>query len=374
VSAASEGGLAVGSWPGGESDHNRFLPILLDALEAEGLRVTSFPESRDITLDGLDALIVHWPDKVFWEAATSVEAAALLARLVGRLAARPRRTRLVWMVHDLRPHDGRWFKRLAWPPYAAALARLADGALTLSAGTRATVAAAYPALARKPIEHVWHPFYPGEAIAEPARAAARAGLGWTGRERVYGYCGQIRPYKGVEDLIAAFAGLADPEARLLVAGRPRDEGMAADLERRAGGDPRIRLRLEDLSPEAFRACLGACDLVVAPFRRYLHSGSIVHALSAGRPVLTPATPFASSLAAELGRPDWLQTYEGRLTPATLFAAPTPATPLDLGPLAPEAAARRIRRFLEALAGARSGSGAAAGPRRLAPSLDKGIDS
>jgi hypothetical protein len=116
--------------------------------------------------------------------------------------------------------------------------------------------------------------------------------------------------------------------------------------------------------------------VVAPFRRYLHSGSIVHALSAGRPVLTPATPFASSLAGELGRPDWLQTYEGGLTPATLAAASAPGTPLDLSPLAPEAAARRIRHFLEALAGPRpapSGNDAAAGPKHRAPSLDKGIE-
>ena len=91
--------------------------------------------------------------------------------------------------------------------------------------------------------------------------------------------------------------------------------------------------------------------MVAPFRRYLHSGSIVHALSAGRPVLTPATPFALSLAAELGRPDWLQTYAG---------------PLDAGDAGggrgaldrarPRArwrratAARRLRRFLEAVAG------------------------
>ena len=171
-------GLVLGSWPGMESDHNRFLPILLGALEAEGVRVVSFPESRDIDLAGLDALLVHWPDKVFWEAAGSAGAAALITRLTARLALRPRRVKLVWMVHDLRPHDGRWFKRLAWPPYAAALARLADAALTLSTGTRAAVLAAYPALAGKPLEHVWHPAYPGEAVPpRPGRRRAPISAG-----------------------------------------------------------------------------------------------------------------------------------------------------------------------------------------------------
>ncbi len=350
---ADPGPLVLGSWPGVESDHNRFLPILLGALEAEGVRVVSFPQSRDIRLDGPgdapDALILHWPDKVFWEARGSAEAGALIARLLARLAARPRTTKLVWMVHDLAPHDGRWFKRLAWPPYAAALARMADGAVVLSSGTRATVAAAYPALAQKPIGHIWHPAYPGEMLDPAARAAARAALGWPEEARAFGYCGQLRPYKGVEDLISAFRALADPAARLLVAGMPRDGEIAGTLTGLAGDDPRITLRLENLSPEAFRASLGACDLVVAPFRHYLHSGSIVHAPSAGRPVLTPATPFATSLAAELGRPDWLQTYEGPLTPATLDAARPPATPLDLAPLAPATAARRLRDFLAALA-------------------------
>ena len=350
--------LVLGSWPGAESDHNRFLPILLGALEEEGVRVVSLPDSRDIRPRGpagpFDALLLHWPDKVFWEAGGSAGAAARIAGLLARLAARPRRTKLVWMVHDLRPHDTRWFKRLAWPPYAGALARMADGALTLSAGTRATVLQAYPALAGKPIGHIWHPAYPGEALDAAGRAAARAALGWGEEVRAFGYCGQLRPYKGVEDLIAAFRALPDPGARLLVAGMPRDGGIAATLTGLAGDDPRITLQLGNLSPTAFRAALGACDLVVAPFRHYLHSGSIVHALSAARPVLTPATPFALTLAAEIGRPDRLMTYEGLLTPAilaaTLAAAGAPTPPLDLAPLAAAAAARRIRDFLERLSG------------------------
>jgi len=343
-------GPTLGSWPGRESDHNRFLPILLDALAAEGMRIRSFPQSRDIRLAGLDALLIHWPDRVFWEAGAAAGAAARMGGLIARLAARPRAMKLVWMVHDIAPHDGGRFKRGTWPAYAAALARLADGALTLSEGTRAAVADAYPALARKPMEHIWHPAYPGETVAPEARTAARAACGWTGAERVFGYCGQLRPYKGVEDLIAAFAGLTDPAARLLIAGRPRDAAIAESLRHRAAGDTRIHLRLEDLSPVDFRACLGACDLVVAPFRQYLHSGSIVHALSAGRPVLTPATPFATSLARELASPAWLQTYDGPLVPETLVAAAWPTAPLDLAPLAPERAARRIRHFLDRLAG------------------------
>lgn len=338
-------GLTIGSWPGVESGHNRFLPILLGALEAEGARIVSFPASRDIAFDGLDALIVHWPDKVFWEADNSREASRLMLRLLVRLATRPRRVKLIWMVHDLAPHDGKWFKRLAWPPYAGLIARMADGALTLAEGTRGPVRAAYPALAKKPLGYIWHPCYPGEAVAPEARTAARAALGWTGTERVYGYCGQLRPYKGVEELIGAFAALDDPCARLLIAGRPRDEAMVTALRRLAGDDPRIHLKPQDLAREAFRACLGACDIVVAPFRRYLHSGSLVHSLSAQRPVLTPSTPFAQSLADALASPGWIQTYTGDLTPARLAAATIPAGPLDLGPLAPLLAARRILEFI-----------------------------
>ena len=97
-------GLTLGSWPGAEADHNRFLQVLLGALAAEGVRIKSFPESRGIRLDGLDALLVHWPDKVFWEASElASRPQTLMARLVAQLAARPRRTRLIWMVHDLPP-------------------------------------------------------------------------------------------------------------------------------------------------------------------------------------------------------------------------------------------------------------------------------
>jgi hypothetical protein len=54
---------------------------------------------------------------------------------------------------------------------------------------------------------------------------------------------------------------------------------------------------------------------------------MVYALSAGRPVLTPATPFSESYRALLGA-DWLRLYQGALTP-DLLAAQLPAS--EAGP-------------------------------------------
>lgn len=343
--------LTIGSWPGREAGQNRFSEILLGALETAGARIVSFPDSRSICLDGLDVLIVHWPERVFGEAANAWEAAGLMLSLLGKLRRRPAAVKVVWVVHNLRPHLVRGFKRLSWPWYFGALSRSVDGALTLSQGTESLVRRAFPVLARKPLGHFWHPFYPDEEISPPGRAIQRVALGWEEAGTVYGYCGQIRPNKGVDRLIAAFRDLPDPRARLLVAGPPLgDSGIAKALRTLAGEDPRIRLHLQDLTEEEFQASLGACDIIVAPFRSYLHSGSLVHALSCRRPVLTPATPFATSLAAHLASPGWIQTYTGPLTASVLAAAELPKEPIHLAPLAPAKAAEDIIGFLQALAG------------------------
>ena len=225
--------------------------------------------------------------------------------------------RLVWMVHNIAPHDARPFQRLVWPAYTAALARRADGFLTLAPGTVDQVRCVLPGLAAKPALGLWHPAYPNAGLAAVEQAEARRSLGFSPGELVLGYCGQISPYKGLEELVAAFGRAPTARLRLLLAGLPRRDRPRADalfgvIESAARADPRIVLRLEDLTPAAFRDSLGACDVVVAPLRHYLHSGSIVHALSAGRPVLTPATPFSKSYQGLLGA-DWVRLYDGPLS-------------------------------------------------------------
>lgn len=345
--------LRIASWPGLGAGHNAFVPVFLGSLAAAGAEILSVERTTEFAALAAgpppDILLLHWAERVFGEAKSRREVVAGMARVLGALDRRPAATKAVWLVHNTAPHDARAFQRLLWGPYMRALTRRLDGFLTLSPGTVATVRAALPGLAGKPGLGLWHPAYPGAALAPDERARARAALGWTGTERVLGYCGQIRPYKGVEELLAAFRATADPDLRLLLAGRPADAGLAGALRAAAAGDGRIALRLADLGEAEFRDALGACDVVAAPFRRYLHSGSLVHALSAGRPVLTPATPFAEALRDLLG-PDWLRIHAGPLTPALLAAQRPAAGAPDLSAFEPAAVGRAAMDFFRTLAG------------------------
>ena len=333
--------LRVASWPGYGMRHNPFMGIFLDALAAADCRVTSLETVEALVAacrgpEAPDMILLHWAERIWGEAGSGVAALAKMKRLLTAVARRQPHQRIVWMVHNLQPHRARGTQRLAWPAYSRTLARLVDGFMTLSPSTVGTVRAALPGLAGKPGIGLWHPAYPDAALSVEDRDAARSARGWGPELRVLGMCGQLSGYKGVEELIATFRKTSDADLRLLLAGRPGPAAFGATLATAAAGDTRIVIEPGDLSASEFRSALGACDVIVAPMRQYLHSGSIVHALSAGRPVLTPRTPFAADLGDLFGA-QWLRLYEGSLSAETLVtAARAPATPEspDLTPLDP----------------------------------------
>lgn len=308
--------LRVGSWPGYESRYNAFVTNFLDGLKANGCEIVSLPDPAAFAGAEVDVLILHWLERLFWTARGDLD---LLRRVAGFLRALrdvPDRTRIVWLVHNLAPHDARPLRLWIWRQLLPIVARRTDAVLTLSPGTVDPVRQAIPDLARCPALGCWHPAYGLSAAAKPG--AYRRSLEIPEDARVVGYAGNLRPYKGLDQLIEAFSQLPDRDVRLLLAGSaaPHERDVLKAL---AAGDTRIRIEARRLDAEEFDACLLACDLIAAPFRDYLHSGSMVHALSAGRPLLTPDTSFSRSLAEQAGA-DWVNIYGGPLTAATLGAA------------------------------------------------------
>lgn len=322
--------IRVGSWPGPSFGWNPFVAHFCESLTQAGCTVIDVDDPRRLP-QPIDILHIHWPEQIYWKGGGPHR---LVCRAFStlRAIAKLRRggVRIVWMLHNLAPHDLSGTRRLLWPLIRRRLAALTDGFLTLSPATVPVVRAALPALADKPGIGAWHPAYPLRPPL-PDRAECRREAGVEDADTLYAFLGMIRPYKGVEDLIAAFRADSRPHRRLLIAGHCGPDAFARAIQALAAGDPRIDLRLGTLDDARFAALTRAADVIVLPFRDYLHSGSMLHALSHGRPVLTPAAPFADALAREVG-PGWVRTYEGPLRPETLDDAARPAGEPDLDAL------------------------------------------
>ncbi len=125
--------------------------------------------------------------------------------------------------------------------------------------------------------------YPDWLDRGPAKERLKLGADTT----VFLALGAIRDYKGLDALVRAFRGLDAPAARLVIAGKPRGKPIVEQLQRLAGGDPRIRLRFGRVPDEEIATHLRAADVAVLPYARILTSGSAALAMGFGVPVIAP---------------------------------------------------------------------------------------
>ena len=197
--------------------------------------------------------------------------------------------RLVWTAHNVLP---------LLPVFAddlRARRHLVSKCDVVIAHSRATVeelaALGMAPRASAVIQH--GPFRPVGLSEAPNASSDRGG------PRRLLFFGNIQEYKGVDDLLSAFAALPpDLDARLTVAGQC-DETLRPVLAELAGYSPgRVELRLERFPDDELTQLLAEAHVAVFPFRRCTTSGSAMLALSHGRPIVVPDLPGLAELPDE----------------------------------------------------------------------------
>jgi glycosyltransferase involved in cell wall biosynthesis len=102
------------------------------------------------------------------------------------------------------------------------------------------------------------------------------------------FCGLIREYKGIPDLLEAFYALPTHlPAHLIIAGECNGSSLHGLILGAAGSDPRVTYLPGYLTDADLSSYLRAADYVCLPFRRLTTSSSVMLALSHGRPVIAP---------------------------------------------------------------------------------------
>jgi glycosyltransferase involved in cell wall biosynthesis len=101
------------------------------------------------------------------------------------------------------------------------------------------------------------------------------------------FFGFLRPYKGLEMLLQAWREVPARGAVLLVVGQSQTPDYSAVLARLAQAAPRAQVLDRFVPPDEVRVFLSAADAVVLPFRAVQTSGSVLLAMSFGRPIIAP---------------------------------------------------------------------------------------
>lgn len=175
------------------------------------------------------------------------------------------------------------------------------------------------------------------------------------------FVGLVRRYKGVEELLEAFEATASrsPALRLRIAGNPTSAAIEQQVRALAAHDGRVELDLRYLSEQDFANTVMESIGVVLPYRAMHNSGTVLAALSLGRPVLVPRNEVTEALADEVG-PGWVTCFDGHVSAAALeqfarAAARPPRTPPDLSDRDWDRAGVAHRAAFEAAAARRRGA-------------------
>lgn len=108
--------------------------------------------------------------------------------------------------------------------------------------------------------------------------------------KVFAFIGQLRPYKGLEELIMAFQQLSTlhQDVYLIIAGKPLAPYRNDEVSRITKNIPRVIVREYFIEDAELQLFYNASDFVVNPYKNILTSGSVLNTLSFLKPAIAPA--------------------------------------------------------------------------------------
>lgn len=193
--------------------------------------------------------------------------------------------KIVWTVHNAADHES------AHPRLDRFLSRrcyhLADAVIIHSLGARDAIETQWRTVRRHNSFIVHHGHFLDCYPAGIPRTDARAQLGLPADAVVFLFLGNIRPYKGVQQLVRDFKAIATPNLRLVIAGETLSPELRDDIQREIGICDRIDFRPHFVPDAEVQTYLAASDVVVFPYTKALTSGALILAMGFGRACIAP---------------------------------------------------------------------------------------
>lgn len=289
---------------------NPYQTLLSNALQQKGVSVhfplgyrRFFPIYRAIKTNpaSISVLHLHWLDPYLKGDNTLVKLVYCVKFLIDILLTRWRGIKLVWTVHNVVSHNSRFPRLELWTQRI--LIKLVDRVIVHHTAAVDEITQLYK-LSYSKIEVIPHGHYRDIYSSAIAPLEARQKLGLPEFGKIYLNLGMLKPYKGIDRLLRLWQdnhAVLDGNT-LLIAGKALDDNYGKALVKQASGTKNIILRNEFIDNEQIHLYFSAADVIVLPFERLLTSGSLILAMSYGKPLIAPRL---GSIPETIGAADWL---------------------------------------------------------------------
>jgi glycosyltransferase involved in cell wall biosynthesis len=248
-----------------------------------------------------DLVHLQWPEEQYrWRGEGTLD--SRITRFLGALAdLKQRGAKLAWTVHNIAPHDH--VEDAADGNVYAQVINAVDLIVHHCEMSARLMTQRYPSARAKPHVVVPHGHYLAYPNAGDAPGARRK-LGIPPERFVFLHFGQIRGYKGLDLLLAAFRRVGVPHKHLLLAGEYVEvtgRGMLKDrlvmaYAKRFSGN--VSLWPKAVPSDEVQTYFNAANCVVLSHTRGLNSGVAVLGMTFGKLVIGPRIGCIESVLAQ----------------------------------------------------------------------------
>ena len=272
---------------------NPYQDLFASALERAGVSVERIEPRKLFPLHAaaglrIDLLHVDWPDSLFVGRSPLTTWAKRRMYLSGLRKLRD--LPLVWTAHNLVGHDAPdadYRRRMV-----QLLVDRCNAIMVMSRAAERLLRETYRVGDSTRVAVIPHGHYIDTYPNVIARPQAREAFSLGESARMVLFLGRLQPYKGLEDLIDAFARIARSGDVLVLAGPGGGVEYCEQIRRRAlAACPReceVRVVPGVIPDDLLQLYYNAADVVALPFRAILNSGSALLAQSFARCVVAPA--------------------------------------------------------------------------------------
>jgi len=276
------------------SEGNPYQKLLKRSLEEMGIEVIllnpyrMFPFFRMVLMHWKTEIIhIHWVNQLAPKNKNTIKTALkLFMTMIDLLIVKTMKVKIIWSIHNKFTHEcvnvkGELLLRRI-------LAKFSDKLIVHCKHVKYELGKLYKVNEKKfvIIPHGNYINYYNN-VNNKRKVNSRRHLNLNRESIVFLYFGAIRKYKGIPKLLKTFDKVKHPKAELLVVGNPFEKRLKEIIVAHSKTNSGLHYVLKFVPENEVYLYFNASDIVIVPFEKILTSGSIILAMSFGKPIIAP---------------------------------------------------------------------------------------